>query len=80
VPLDRGVEIDLGRLAGVPVLFQVGVHDTVIPIEALRASASALGSCGADLTARDYDAGHEVTIEMLADTRAWLASPGERTA
>lgn len=72
-PLDRGVDVDIAQLAGVPVLFLSGVDDEVIPIELMRASAKALDEAGARLCTREYDSGHDVSVEMLADTRDWLA-------
>jgi phospholipase/carboxylesterase len=74
LPFDRGIDVDLSRLAGVPVLFQVGVRDDVIPVEAMRRSANELRACGASLTAREYEGlGHDVSLELLVDARRWLA-------
>jgi phospholipase/carboxylesterase len=74
VPVDRGVEVDLGRLAGVPVLWQMATDDDVIPIAIERAGAQQLDAAGAVVTAREYPARHEVSLDMLVDARVWLAA------
>jgi phospholipase/carboxylesterase len=76
VPVDRGVEVDLGRLAGVPVLWQMATHDEVISLEVVRAGAEQLRAVGAAIDAREYDARHEVSLDMLNDARDWLARRG----
>jgi predicted esterase len=78
VPFDRGVEVDLDRLAGVPVLCQIATEDDVIPVDVVRAGAQALRDAGADVLAREYAAPHEVTLDMLIDARTWLAGVAYR--
>jgi predicted esterase len=76
VPFDRGVDVDLGRLSGVPVLYQAAIEDEVISLAAVRAGADELRSVGAAVTDREYHARHEVTLDMLIDARTWLAGIG----
>jgi predicted esterase len=76
VPFDRGVDVDLGRLGGVPVLYQIATEDEVIPPAAVRTGADELRRVGAVLTVREYPARHEVTLDMLVDARTWLATIG----
>jgi phospholipase/carboxylesterase len=73
LPLDRGVDVDVARLHGVPVLCQLATRDEVISVGAVRAATQELRDVGAVVTAREYDARHEVTLDMLVDARAWLA-------
>jgi predicted esterase len=73
LPWDRGVDVDIERLRGVPVLCQVATRDEVISVDAVRRSAQELRDVGAIVTAAEYDALHEVTLDMLVDARAWLA-------
>jgi phospholipase/carboxylesterase len=72
LPFDRGVDLDLGLLAGVPVLYQIGVHDDVIPLDALRRTTRELEASAAALTAFEYENGHDVSLDLLLDARAWL--------
>ena len=73
VPFDRGVDVDLGRLRDVPVLCQIATEDEVISPDVVRRGAQELRDHGAVVTAREYHARHEVTLDMLVDARAWLA-------
>jgi phospholipase/carboxylesterase len=81
VPFDRGVDVDLSRLAGVPVLYHAATADEVISLGIVRAGADELRANGAVLDAREFDARHEVTLDMLNHARTWLAGldPGART-
>ncbi|HEX7094776.1 MAG TPA: hypothetical protein VF183_02760 [Acidimicrobiales bacterium] len=74
IPRDRGTEVDLGRLAGVPVLCEIAARDEVIPPDVMRASAAELRAAGAAVTIEEHDALHEVTLDMLVGARAWLAA------
>jgi phospholipase/carboxylesterase len=78
VPFDRGVEVDLHRLAGVPVLCQIATDDEVIPVDVVRAGAQALRDAGAEVLVHEYAAPHEVTLDMLIDARVWLAGVADR--
>jgi phospholipase/carboxylesterase len=59
-----------------------GSQDPVIPISLAERGRARLVAAGADLTVRDYPVGHSISVEELADTRAWLeritgaAAPG----
>jgi phospholipase/carboxylesterase len=65
--------IDLANLAGLPVLQQIGRRDEVVPREALSAGRDALVASGCDLTYREYDSGHAISLESLFEARDWLA-------
>jgi predicted esterase len=73
LPWDRGVDVDVARLRGVPVLCQIARQDEVISVEAVRRATQELRDVGAHVTAHEYDARHEVTLDMLVDARSWLA-------
>ncbi|MGQ0551669.1 MAG: alpha/beta hydrolase [Planctomycetota bacterium] len=64
----------LQRAAGRPVLIQHGRQDEPLPPAAAETSAQLLQEHGALVTLRLYDAGHELTPEMVNDLRAWLAA------
>ena len=73
LPIGRGTPIDLDRLDAWPVLWQLAARDEVVPPEFSRSGAATARTHGAELTLREYDSTHAVSVEMLADARAWLA-------
>ncbi len=62
------------RLAGLPVLLIHGVQDAVLPIHHGRASRELLSSLPVALTSSEYQMGHEVRPESLAEVSAWLTA------
>lgn len=73
LPIGRGTPIDLDRLSALPVLWQLAARDEVVPPDFSRSGAVTATTHGAALTLREYDSTHAVSVEMLADARAWLA-------
>lgn len=73
IPVNRGTEVDLARLAGVPVRYDIAARDEVISPDIVRAGADELRAAGAVVTVAEHDAPHEVTLDMLVGTRGWLA-------
>lgn len=69
-------------VAGTAVFWGHGRQDPAIPFTHAESGRAALQAAGADLTARDYDAGHTITLTELQDLNAWLgarlASPAGR--
>jgi thioredoxin 1 len=63
-----------------PVLLQHGSQDQLIPVDAARASATALESNGVPVTYREYEMEHQVTLDSVRDAAAWLGRivAGER--
>lgn len=61
---------DLGALK---VFVGHGVHDGKLGIHHARASRALLEGLGVDLTYREYELGHEIGAEEVADLNAWLA-------
>ena len=57
-----------------PVLCQHGTLDPVLPIAMGRDLAKRLGEAGLAVDAREYEVGHTVPADGLADGIEWLAS------
>jgi len=55
-----------------PMLVQHGSADELIQVERARESVETLRSLRAPLTYREYDMGHEISPQSLADLSAWL--------
>jgi phospholipase/carboxylesterase len=68
----RGLEYDWTR-PNPPVLVQHGRLDEVVPVDLGRDTAAALEMHGVPTTYRQYEMGHQTTLESLADARDWLA-------
>lgn len=62
----------LPELSGRPVLVQHGTRDELIAVERGRESVEMLRRCGADVTWREYDMGHEISGPSLRDLAAFL--------
>ena len=74
LPIGRGTPVALERLAGLPLLWQLAARDEVVPPAFSRTGADAASTHGAALSMHEYDTTHAVSVEMLADARAWLAA------
>jgi phospholipase/carboxylesterase len=59
-------------LRGLRILLQHGTADQVLPIHHGRTARDRLAALPLDLTYREYDMGHQVSDESLADAAAWL--------
>jgi len=69
--IDRASDDDLRGLA----IFAVhGTRDTVLPVAGGRAIREALSQLPVALSYREYDMGHQVSAESLADVAAWLTT------
>jgi phospholipase/carboxylesterase len=51
-----------------------GTHDPSIPFDLAVEGRAALRAAGADLTERDYVAGHTITADEARDASAWIES------
>ncbi|MDQ3754287.1 MAG: alpha/beta fold hydrolase [Acidobacteriota bacterium] len=60
-------------LAGLPVFLAHGTDDFVIPIDFAREARESLAQIPIELTYREYRMAHQVSMESLADVRAWLS-------
>lgn len=71
IPDVAGVDLDLGRAAGTPVLVGHGEDDEVVPAPLGRGAARALERHAADVTRAERPVGHSLE-PFLPDLRAWL--------
>lgn len=63
----------LEALKGMPVFGAHGTQDQLLPIGLGRGTQLALEAAGCALTWKEYPMGHQVSLEEIADVRAWLA-------
>lgn len=68
---------ELRPLQDLPVFMAVGRRDHLIPLSRSQACAYTLREIGADLTYREYDAGHKLSTEGMRDLRAWWSERPE---
>lgn len=61
------------RIKGLPAMVVHGTFDTVIPVSSGREIRDRLQSLSADLTYREYEMGHHLTPQSIADIRTWLS-------
>jgi phospholipase/carboxylesterase len=61
-------------VAGSAIFWGHGTQDPAIAFAHAVAGRAALTAAGADLTARDYPAGHTITPTELGDLTAWLGA------
>lgn len=59
-------------VAGTAIFWGHGTEDPAIPFVHAETGRAALTAAGADLTARDYNAGHTITPTELQDLTSWL--------
>lgn len=71
LPMDPTFEFDFESPVP-PVLVQHGTSDELIPVEVARQTSAFLASNGVPVVHKEYEIGHGVTPESLADARAWL--------
>src|SRR5215831_11952370 len=62
------------NLSSVRVWMGAGTNDPIIPISETRALAELLHNAGADVTVRNFQAGHELTIADVEAAREWLTA------
>ena len=55
-----------------PILVQHGSRDNLIQVERARQAVASLRQERMPLTYREYDIGHEINAQSLADLSAWL--------
>ncbi len=61
-------------LAGLPVLWQHGRADPVVPVAFGREARDVFAALGARVDYREYPIGHEISEESLGDLSAWLSA------
>ena len=55
-----------------PVLLVHGTEDPMVPVERAREARQRLTALGVALTYREYEMGHEISVEALRDIVTWL--------
>ncbi|HUO06295.1 MAG TPA: alpha/beta fold hydrolase [Candidatus Binataceae bacterium] len=65
---------DPAALQTLPVMIQHGSADDLIEVGMARASVETMRSLKMPVTYREYDCGHEITAEVLADLSEFLAA------
>jgi predicted esterase len=60
------------NLSSVRVWIGAGTHDRIIPMSDTKTLAELLRNAGADVTMRNFQAGHELTSQDLEAARDWL--------
>jgi phospholipase/carboxylesterase len=74
LPLDSGIAAEPGRLRDVPVFYGRGTRDDVIPAQLVTRSAEYLRDrSGAEVTFREYDHAHVISLPEIRDIAAWLS-------
>jgi len=69
---------DKDTLIGLPILVVHGTQDTVLPISHGRETKARLAELPVDLTYREYEMAHEVSVESLEDVTEWLKKQLDR--
>ena len=62
------------NLSSVRVWIGAGIKDPIIPMSEAKALAELLRNAGADVTIRDFQAGHELTMADIESAREWLTT------
>ncbi|MFN8456807.1 MAG: hypothetical protein U0401_19435 [Anaerolineae bacterium] len=65
------------NLAGLPVFIAHGVRDEIVPLAAARYTRDLYRQLGAEVTYGEYHTGHKLTVQGMADLKAWLAKMRE---
>jgi phospholipase/carboxylesterase len=71
IPEVEGLELDLGKAAGLPVAIGHGTQDPVIPVEFGREARDRLTAAGADLTYRESPMPHTIDPAFLRELPGW---------
>ncbi len=66
------LDIDPDIAGTVPVIIQHGSQDPMIPIKSARATARFLSNLGIPVVFREYAMQHNVTLDSMRDTVAWI--------
>lgn len=60
-------------LTGLPVFIAHGTKDNIVPLTAARYTRDLYRRLGAEVTYGEYHTGHKLTVQGMADMKAWLA-------
>jgi phospholipase/carboxylesterase len=78
IPQVEGLELDLGKAAGLPVAIGHGTYDPLIGVEFGREARERLEAAGADVTYRESPMGHSVDPDYLRELSGWVDRALER--
>ena len=73
IPDPEALQTRLPDSRSQPIFMSHGTHDTMIPLEDGRRSRLYLEQHGYAPEYREYEMGHEMTLEVLVDLKKWLA-------
>jgi phospholipase/carboxylesterase len=71
---------DKEAMLGLPIFVVHGTRDNVVPIGHGRETRRLLAELPVDLTYREYEMAHEVSMDSLRDTTRWLTQQLDRAA
>jgi len=77
IPTVDGLDLDLTRMGGFPVVIGHGTFDPVISVDFSRAARSMLEDAGADVVYREYPLPHTIDPDFLNELAGW---PAQRAA
>lgn len=66
------------NLTGLPVFIAHGTKDNIVPLTAARHTRDLYRRQGAEVTYGEYHTGHKLTVQGMADMKAWLAKVIEK--
>ncbi len=74
VPVECDAAVETEVLRDLPIFMAVGKEDPFIPYARAQGCAQTLQATGADLTYREYDAGHRLNAQGMRDLKAWWSA------
>lgn len=72
VPMQLEKDYKLGALEHLEIFISHGIDDPVIPVSYARMTKDFLSRSPAQIQYREYQMGHQINDECLADMSAWL--------
>ncbi len=76
--LPPDVEESLGRRPALPVRILHGKQDQLVPLDRPRHAYESLRNSSFDVEMHEYEAGHELSSEMIDEVGDWVLDPGSR--
>lgn len=78
VPVQCDAAVETAVLRGLPIFMAVGIEDPYIPHVRARNCAQTLRDTGADLSYREYEAGHRLNSQGVRDLKTWWEEQEQR--
>lgn len=73
VPVESDAAVETAVLKDLPIFMAAGRSDPYIPLQRSLGCSQTLRDSGADLTFREYEAGHRLPAEGMRDLKSWWA-------